>query len=137
MNLLGDPLLRIPYPESIAVEAPSSLEPGTSAKVRGTTPIGGRLVIELALVRDRLPEGVVPLSSYDGSSAQHQQMQKNYDRANDLRVLHLEQVVAPGEFEIPIDIPMDSKGRCVVSAYVYNDDRWAVGSQRVVVRKPK
>lgn len=137
MNLLGDPLLKIPYPETIDVEVPDSVEPGAHATVRGTAPIGGKLVIEMALVRDRLPEGVVPLSSYEGSPRQHQQMQANYDSANDLRVLRFEQIVAPGFFEVPFDIPSDLKGRCVVSAYVYGENRWAVGSRRIVVRKPR
>jgi hypothetical protein len=137
MNLLGDPLLKIPYPDTIHIEASESLEPGNTAQVRGSTSIGGKLVIELALVRDRLPEGVVPLNSYDGSPAQLEQMQTTYDTANDLRISRREQIVAPGEFLASIDVPSDAKGRCVISAYVYGNDRWAVGSQRVTVRKPK
>jgi hypothetical protein len=137
MNLLGDPLLKIPYPETIQIEVSDSLEPGSAAQVRGSTSLGGKLVIELALVRDRLPEGVVPLSSYDGSPAQLEQMQTTYDTANDLRISRYEQIVAPGEFLATIDVPSDVKGRCVISAYVYGNDRWAVGSQRVTVRKRK
>jgi hypothetical protein len=64
-------------------------------------------------------------------------MQTTYDTANDLRVARLDQIVAPGEFEAQIAVPADLKGRCVISAYVYGDDRWAVGSGRVSVRKPK
>ncbi|MBU6236334.1 MAG: hypothetical protein KGQ51_00815 [Planctomycetes bacterium] len=137
MNLLGDPLLKLPYPDIIEIEAAETLEPGSTVPIRGTTPIGGRLIVELALVRDRLPEGVVPLSNYDGSPAQLEQMQTTYDTANDLRVARFEQVVAPGEFEMQVAVPDDLKGRCVISAYVYGDDRWAVGSGRVAVRKPK
>ncbi len=137
MNLLGDPLLKLPYPDIIEIEAAETLEPGSTVPIRGTTPIGGRLIVELALVRDRLPEGVVPLSNYDGSPAQLEQMQTTYDTANDLRVARFEQVVAPGEFEMQVAVPVDLKGRCVISAYVYGDNRWAVGSGRVAVRKPK
>lgn len=137
MNLLGDPLLKIPYPETIEIQTTEALEPGSTATVRGASPIGGKLVIELALVRDRLPEGTMPLAVYDGSPAQLEQMQATYDTANDLRVSRFEQVVAPGGFQAKIDIPSDLKGRCVMSAYVYGERGWAVGSQRVTVRKPK
>jgi hypothetical protein len=137
MNLLGDPLLKLPYPDTIELETTETFAPGSTVPIRGTTPIGGKLVVELALVRDRLPEGVVPLSNYDGSPAQLEQMQTTYDTANDLRVARLDQIVAPGEFEAQIAVPADLKGRCVISAYVYGDDRWAVGSGRVSVRKPK
>jgi len=89
------------------------------------------------LVRDRLPEGVVPVAAYDGSPAQLEQMQTTYDTANDLRISRYEQIIEPGKFLATIDVPSDTKGRCVISAYVYGDDRWAVGSQRVTVRKPK
>jgi hypothetical protein len=64
-------------------------------------------------------------------------MQTTYDTANDLRISRYEQIVAPGEFLATIDVPSDVKGRCVISAYVYGNDRWAVGSQRVTVRKRK
>lgn len=137
MNLLGDPLLKIPYSDTIEIESPESFEPGSTALIRGKTPIGGRLVVELALVRDRLPEGLVPLSDYNGSPSQLEQMQTTYDTANDLRVSRFEQVVAPGEFKALITVPADLKGRCVISAYVYGENRWAVGSGRISVRKPK
>jgi hypothetical protein len=137
MNLLGDPLLKLPYPDSIELEAAETLEPGSIVPIRGTTPVGGKLIVELALVRDRLPEGVVPLSNYDGSPTQLEQMQTTYDTANDLRITRFEQVVAPGAFEAQIAVPADVKGRCVISAYVYGENRWAIGSGRVSVRKPK
>jgi hypothetical protein len=137
MNLLGDPLLKIPYPEKIELNTPSQLQPGSSVQVQGVTPVGGTLTVELALVRDRLPDGIVPVSAYDGSPAQLEQMQSVYDTANDLRIARVEQVVAPGEFSIDLEIPLDLKGRCVISAFVYGDTRWAVGSQRVTVRTQK
>jgi len=137
MNLLGDPLLKIPYPDTIAIDVSENLVPGSPAQVRGATLFGGKLVVELALVRDRLPEGVVPVAAYDGSPAQLEQMQTTYDTANDLRISRYEQIIEPGKFLATIDVPSDTKGRCVISAYVYGDDRWAVGSQRVTVRKPK
>lgn len=137
MNLLGDPLLKIPYPQAIDIEVRDSLEPGSTVEIRGTCPVGGNLVVELALVRDRLPEGTFPVSSFDGSPAQLEQMQSTYDAANDLRLSRMEQTVAPGKFRAMIEIPSDAKGRCVLSAYVYGNDRWAVASKRVTVRKPK
>lgn len=137
MNLLGDPLLKIPYPDTIDLESPDSIAPGERLALRGNSPIGGNLVVEIALVRDRLPEGIVPISTYDGSPGQLDQMQTTYQSVNDLRIARFEQIVAPGFFETTIDIPPDSKGRHVISIYVYGQDRWGVGSRRLVVRKAK
>jgi hypothetical protein len=137
MNLLGDPLLKIPYPDSVPLSVSSRVDPGSKLQVRGTSPISGALRVELALVRDRLPEGIVPIGSYDGTLQQQAQMQSTYESSNEMTVVSYEQMVAPGDFLIELDVPSELKGRCVVAAYVYGQERWAVGSERVTVRRQK
>ncbi len=137
MNLLGDPLLKIPYPDVLPMTVPSKAEPGTRLRVTGKSPIAGRLHVELSLVRDRLPEGVMPIAAYDGRIAQQDQMQSTYESSNQLVLSRFEQDIAPGEFQIELDVPVDVKGRCVISAYVYGERTWAVASERIVIRKPK
>jgi hypothetical protein len=80
---------------------------------------------------------VVPLAAYEGTAAQHQQMEASYESSQELTVASVEQNVAPGSFEVAIDLPPDIKGRCVLSGYLYGDSTWAVGSQRISLRKPK
>ena len=93
--------------------------------------------MELSLVRDRLPDGVAPLSSYRGTAEQHEAMQRTYERSNDLLVTSKEQTVTEGPFSVDLEIPASAKGRYVVSAYVYGNNTWAVGSERLSVRKSK
>jgi hypothetical protein len=134
MNLLGDPLLRIPYPNHLPLQSMTTVAPGQPMLLHGESPIGGNLRVELSLVRDRLPGDVSAVANYDGSSDQHQHMQRCYERSNQLVVASHDSSISPGPFQVEIDVPADLKGRCVVSAYVYGPSQWAVGSKRVVVR---
>jgi len=137
MNLLGDPLLKIPHPDALPLNLPTLAAPGSEIQVQGHAPFAGPLTVELALVRDRLPSGIVPLAAYEGTPTQHDQMQSNYESSNQLIAVRSEQMVAPGEFAVRIQIPEDLKGRCIVSAYLYGETAWAVGSQRIAIRNSK
>ncbi|MFN7734328.1 MAG: C25 family cysteine peptidase [Pirellula sp.] len=137
MNLFGDPLLRIPYPDAIALNVPATATAGETLRVEGTAPTDGRLVVELSLMRDRLPEGVTPIDAYDGSAAQLEQMQSTYERSSQLVLSKREANVQAGPFREELIIPASIKGRCVVSAYVYGQEGWAVGSRRIVIRQAK
>ncbi|MEI8212712.1 MAG: C25 family cysteine peptidase [Planctomycetota bacterium] len=137
MNLFGDPLLRIPYPTNIDLQVPASIHASESLVVEGISPIAGRLVIELALVRDRLPNDAIPVASYEGTQAQHDQMQRTYERSNELVVLRDETSTIRGGFHREFHVPDDLKGRYVLSAYIYGENTWAVGSRRIIIRQPK
>lgn len=137
MNLFGDPLLRIPYPDAIALNVPATATAGDTLRVEGTSPTDGRLMVELSLMRDRLPEGVAPLDAYNGSAAQLEQMQSTYERSSQLVIAKREANIQAGPFREDLVIPATLKGRCVVSAYVYGQDGWAVGSRRIVIRQAK
>ena len=137
MNLLGDPLLRIPYPQRIPLQIDKVTAADSILHVAGTSPLSGQLRVELSLVRDRLPDSVAPLSSYRGTAEQHEAMQRTYERSNDLLVTSKEQTVTEGPFSVDLEIPASAKGRYVVSAYVYGNNTWAVGSERLSVRKSK
>jgi hypothetical protein len=135
MNLLGDPLLKIPYPQPIEVNLPSKATSGERIKISGQSAVSGRLIAEVSLVRDRVPQGVVPVRAYQGTEQENQQMDRNYQTANQLTVTSISQVIDAGRFEVELQIPSDSSGRHVVSVYVYGNREWSVGSQKLLVRK--
>jgi len=137
MNLLGDPLLRIRQPIELALDCLTDPLAGSTLTVSGSSPIAGRLRLELVLSRDRLPEGLRPLNEYRGTPDELETMQSNYERASDLVLAHTEQQIAEGPFSLDIMVPATSRGRCVVRAFVYADDDWSSGSKRVNVRRPK
>jgi len=137
MNLLGDPLLKIPYPVPLNLEVPSKGTSGESVAIQGHSKIAGRLVVELAMARDRVPETAVALRSYRGTQEDHQQMDLNYQASNQLVVHRLERPIESGGFEIDFPIPETCAGRYVLSAYVYGDRDWSVGAEKIAIRKPQ
>jgi hypothetical protein len=136
MNLLGDPLLKIPYPNPLEFEVPSRATSGEILRISGTSSQAGRLIVELSLVRDRVPESVSALRVYQGTEQDHQQMDQNYQQSNRLTVERIEKSIDAGSFEIDLQIPPGSSGRYVVSGYVYGDQEWLVGTKKVLIRKP-
>lgn len=137
MNLLGDPLLRVRHPISIPIRCENEPNAGKPISISGRSPHPGKLKVELALSRDRLPDGIRSVSDFHGTDAQRQSMQDNYSRASDLVLVKFEQEIAAGEFSLELSIPPDCRGRCVVRAFVYGKNEWASGSQRVNVRRSK
>lgn len=136
MNLLGDPLLKIPYPKPIDVSIPSKAVGGEQIRISGHSDMPGKLVVELALVRDRVPDGVSALRNYQGTEQDHEQMERNYRACNELTIEKREKQIDAGTFEIDLSIPEESNGRHVVSVYVYSEKDWSVGSQKLLIRKP-
>jgi len=136
MNLLGDPLLKIPYPKPIVLDVPSKATSGQTIQIKGHSRVAGKLIVELALVRDRVPEGVTALRTYQATQEDHNQMERNYQSCNQLTVYRVELPSVDGDFEVPLQIPENSSGRHVVCAYVYGQQDWSTGSHKLAIRKP-
>jgi hypothetical protein len=137
MNLLGDPLLRIRQPIEMPIQCELQPTAGQTVLIHGKSPVAGQLRLELALARDRLPEGINSVANFSGSQDQRETMQQNYSQASDLVLLSKEQEVVHGEFSVELAIPQECRGRCVVRAFVYGDDNWASGSLRVNVNRKR
>jgi len=137
MNLLGDPLLRIKHPVSMPIQCEVEPQAGKPLRVTGSSLRPGKLKIELTLSRDRLPDGIRSVNDFQGTEDQRKSMQDNHSRASDLVLSKFEQEIAPGEFTVELQVPSDCRGRCVVRAFVYSNNHWASGSQRVNVHRTK
>jgi len=137
MNLLGDPLLRIRHPIDLPIRCEAEPKAGQSLLVSGRSTKPGKLKIELTLSRDRLPDGIRSVSNFQGTDLQRQEMQENYLKASDLVLWKSELEIDSGDFAVEVPIPPECRGRCVVRAFVYGNDGWASGSQRVNVRRNK
>ena len=137
MNLLGDPLLRIKHPVAMPIHCEAEPSSGKPMIVSGSSPNPGKLKLELALSRDRLPDGIRTVRDFQGTEEQRKAMQDNYARANDLVLVRLEKEIPSGDFSFELPVPPDCRGRCVVRAFVYGKNQWATGSQRVNVRRTK
>ncbi len=135
MNLFGDPLLKIRYPEPFECVVPEFAAPGQVVDVQIDVPSNGRLLVELALTRDRLPEGVRGLREFTGASEQLEQMQASYAAANQLVLASSEQQVAPGTVSVPIAIPESARGKYAIQVQLLSDRQWFATSRRLTVRR--
>ena len=86
-NLIGDPLLRLRYPEEIKVEAPKTAAPGEPLKVAGSTPVEGRGTVELVVRRGRLAFKPPVRREYPQTAAGLAEFQEVYCQANDQRLV--------------------------------------------------
>jgi hypothetical protein len=137
MNLLGDPLLRIRQPADLALQCPTEADANQELTISGLSPLAGKLKLELVLTRDRLPEGIHIVNDFHGTDVERDAMQANYQQASNLLLQSVEQTVAPGAFSAKLSIPSDCRGRCVIRAFVYGEEDWATGSQRINIRRVK
>lgn len=137
MNLLGDPLLRIRQPKEITLRGGDQFSAGQVVTVDGDSPLAGMLSVELALTRDRLPNGIKPIERYDNSESVRDAMRANYDAASDLVLWKTEKKISSGSFSVDLPLPSDSRGRYVLRAFVYGDQDWATGAQRIKILKSK
>jgi hypothetical protein len=133
-NLLGDPLLRLPQPHDVRLTAPADTRAGETIKVSGTSPIGGRAVIEFVVRRDRLVSAPPARDAYDQSPAGLTEFSTTYARANDSRLAAEEVELSAGEFTLSIGVPAEARGDCHVRIYVEGTEGYGLGSADVKVR---
>jgi hypothetical protein len=122
-NLLGDPSLRLRYPQTIELQVPRGIAPGQKLSVSGIAPLGGELKLFLCY-----PPGGM------GANQRLSQLER-YRQANcvELAAVHLP-VNGPGEFHTSITVPADAYGPMRVIARIECADGWCTGAATVLVR---
>ncbi|MFW5693354.1 MAG: C25 family cysteine peptidase, partial [Thermoguttaceae bacterium] len=135
MNLLGDPMLRLRYPQPVELHAPEQAPPGGQLRVEGTSPIDGEGKVELVVTRGRLaftppPRRTFPTTS-DGLSA----LQAVYEQANDGRLAVVPLVTRAGRFAVELPVPSSAAGPCHVRVYLAGDRVHAAGSRAITIAR--
>ncbi|NIP85183.1 MAG: hypothetical protein GTO03_06340, partial [Planctomycetales bacterium] len=82
-NLVGDPLLRLYYPQPVRLEVPPTASPGETITVTGHTPLAGRATLELVVRRDRLTFSPPPRKTYQPQEKFLADFDEVYRQAND------------------------------------------------------
>jgi hypothetical protein len=135
MHLFGDPLLRLQKPGKISVSVPAIAQAGTSLRVVGSSPLAGKLCVELAYPRDRFRKRPHYRGRYRGTDLDFNQYQIAYEDAHDLTCeVCVDQVVA-GRFELDLQIPNDVSGECVIRCILSADEGFALGSTRLTIQR--
>lgn len=134
-NLLGDPVLHISHPRPLAIEIPEAVFAGSELKVRGHSPIAGKLVVELVYTRQRIPEAAIELRTAKNDMDPLDRMQAVYEAANLLTLSQTELLTKAGDFEIALPIDARCHGSYRIQASVYSSNAWSTGSNPIKVKR--
>lgn len=132
-NLLGDPLLQLPRPVALRVEAPKVAEATGKIEITGHSDVAGKCVVELVCRRDRLTFRP-PARAKSGDEA-FARLDDIYQRANNQRWTTQSLDIAAGEFGTTIHIPGECHGPCHVRVFVEGEESFALGAADVYVRR--
>jgi hypothetical protein len=138
-NLLGDPLLRLYYPDSVELEVDDKVTAGAYLAIRGTSPITGRATVELVCPRDQSRNDVPPRRKFDSSVEALTRYNVAYQNANDHRWSVRQIEVQGDEFLTAIPVPVEARGQAFVRVLLENGSqrRYALGSKAIHIEAPK
>ncbi|MCH2184049.1 MAG: C25 family cysteine peptidase [Mariniblastus sp.] len=134
MHLFGDPLLRLKKPAKIKLDANDTIRAGESMVVRGSTPLGGKLTLEVCYQRDRFRKRPPRRREYDSSDEAFAQYDVVYQETHQLNCWQTQVAVEAGPFEIEVDIPVDANGDCFIRGMVDSSDGFAMGARPISIR---
>lgn len=137
MNLLGDPLLRLPYPESISVQCQRHVTAGETLRLEGTSSVGGSCQVELFCRRDLMTSDIPPRRQLQVSDDFFHGMQQQYLAANQKRWTRRMIALRPGAFAIELPVPERAAGSCHVRISVHDGTQSAVGTAPVYIQAPE
>lgn len=135
-NLLGDPMLKLAYPEQLALLAPRDAEPGQRVKVEGHCNVAGQAILELVCRRDSHKHQPPLRERYDPSDKALAALQPAYEQSLDRCWARWTMTLPAGKFATEIEIPQNSLGPCHLRLAVASPTTHAVGSADLFVQKP-
>ncbi len=126
-NWLGDPTMRLAHPQTIQIDPPSGVIVDQPLTLSGSSPLAGRMMIELHRRLGSVP--AQPLGDASGAQA------TPYVLANDTTVgVWPVELAQPGRWEVQLPLPADVSGPLRLVASLEGTDGFASGSQTVWIR---
>ncbi len=125
-NLLGDPLLRVPYPRAVELDVATRATAGSKLLVRGNSPLAGRGVIELSVRRDRLAFRPPRRGAFDPLALD--EYAQVYAQANEPRLSHAAIEFSAGQFATELAVPVAARGACHVRVFIEGAGACAAGA---------
>jgi hypothetical protein len=134
-NLLGDPLLRLKYPQTVQLDIAERAVAGAQLEIRGTSPLAGRCRVELVSRRDQLRNDPPARHRFDFSAAGQAAFDATYASANDRCWSRREVTLSPGEFLTALTIPPEARGNCHVCVFLEDETgrEFALGSRDIFI----
>ena len=138
VSLLGDPLLRIQHPQQLEITAPASIDAGQALVVAGKAVHPGKLRIELANCRGRLPSQLRNMQVTHTTADGRTKYQERYLAANQPVIVLDESLCVAGDFSRSLDVPAElEQGKYCIRVMQECDDSWHVAYRELRVRKPR
>lgn len=136
INLLGDPLLRLPRPDALGVSVDREVAAGQTIPVQIESGSAGDLKVELVVRRDRFRKRPRRRRKFDGSDAALAGYTRQYEQVHDLVCASIALKVEAGTTAVTLRVPEDLAGECRVRAMVQGSGaEFALGSADVKVFK--
>ncbi|MGM0490310.1 MAG: C25 family cysteine peptidase [Planctomycetota bacterium] len=138
-NLFGDPLTRMPYPQTIELDVAENATAGTFLEVRGKSPFPGTGTVELVSPRDKLREDPPTRHRYDNSFQSLNNFNTTYQQANDPYWARRRVLVTDHELLTALEVPVETRGPCHVRVFVQDKTgrRYAVGATDIHITSPR
>ena len=127
-NLLGDPLLKIKYPQEIPISVNAIVGEGSEVPIQLEMPIAGQATIELVVRRGQLLKQPSKRLQYDPRDRALHKIQQTYLEANNQQLDSTTQTVAKGPLKIRLKLPPGVVGPCHVRAYIEGAKDFALGT---------
>lgn len=133
-NLVGDPMLKLNYPEAVTLKAPRDAQPGDELQITGTTALAGQGVLELICRRDQFKAPPPKRERFDPRDAALAEYQGVYEQTLDRCFGRWALDLPQGEFATNIKIPEGCQGPCHVRLLVAGEKSHALGSANLFVK---
>jgi len=143
-HLFGDPLLRLPMPIPVKLDAPETAKPETTITVHGILPNSEkpspgkrRAVVELAVPKSRNTVSAPKNRTFSLTEESVREFNTLYARANRRVVSRVIVDVSQREFsaELPIpNLPRAEKGEYDLRVYYETPDSFGLGSRTILIK---
>lgn len=133
-NLLGDPLLRLRYPQPVRLTLGGATA-GRRLSVGGVSPVDGPCTVELTVPRGTLTFPTPRRDDYPRDDEALKQFQEVYRHANDGQLAANATIVRGGRFQTALSVPKQAHGRCFVRVFVSGQVDCAAGAAAVEIKE--
>lgn len=133
-NLLGDPMLRLVYPQRLELDVPREAHAGETIRISGHLALGGRGVLELVCRRDYSKHEPPIRDRFDPTDNALARFQPVYEQSLDRCWARWSLNLPEGDFSTQVVVPKDSQGPCHLCLVVANQRTHAIGATNIYIR---
>src|SRR5262249_9959915 len=130
-NLLGDPMLRLNYPQLVKLDVPREARAGETLRISGHCAIGGRGVLELVCRRDHSKHEPPIGDRFDPTDKALAEFQPVYEQSLDRCWARWSIELPEGDFTTQVVLPPGPQGPCHLCLAVANQQSHAIGATNI------